>query len=83
MNKNDGLYCLWTSEHVYAVRIIDGEITTWVTADELLEAKSWSDKHLSGCETMDDMPTVPRKLADEICEHARLDAELVAVCRVD
>jgi len=83
MNKNDGLYCLWTEEGVYAARIIDGRMTGSMSAGELEAVEDWADQHLSECETMDDMPTVARPLADAICEQLGLHAELVAVCRID
>jgi len=81
INKNDGLYCLWTQEGVYAARITDGEIFSGV--DDVMTASRWARENLKSCETMDDMPTVARPLADAICEELGLHAELVAVCQID
>lgn len=77
----DGLYCLWTEEGVYAVRIDQG--ANDATANDIAAVCRWSREHLADCETMDDMPTVSRSLADAICEACDLHPELVAVCRID
>lgn len=81
-SKNDGLYCIWTKEGVYAARIDDGTLLTITTADTIA-ARRWSRERLAACETMDDMPTVDRPLADAICEAWFLSPELTAVCRID
>jgi len=80
---NDGLYCLWTENGIYAARIADGTIIGDSTVADIAAARRWAREHLAGCETMDEMPTVARPLADAICEELGLHAELVAVCKID
>ena len=78
----DGLYCLWTEDGTQAARI-DSGIISEADVHDLIAARSWARENLSGCETIDDMPTVARQMADAICDACGLHAELVAVCRVD
>lgn len=83
VTMTDGLYCLWTEEGIYAVLIVDGAIIIDTSVTEIAVAHRWALKHLADCETMDDMPTVERPLADAICEACFLSPELTAVCRID
>jgi hypothetical protein len=84
MNKNDGLYFIWDGAGlVHVTKLQNGMVTADVSSDESMEILQWAQKHVVPCETMDDMPTVARPLADAICEQLGLHGELVAVCRVD